>query len=62
MKSHSNDDEITNYLIHLIDTMISKNESRHKFIVRIFKHKAQLIQKWVDNGRHKDENGNPKIN
>jgi len=61
MKSHSNDDEITNYLIHLIDTMVAKNENRHKYIVRVFKHKAELIQKWVDNGRHKDQDGKPKI-
>jgi len=61
MKSHSNDDEITKYLIHLIDTLVAKNQDRHKFIVRVFKHKAALIQKWVDNGRHKDADGKPKI-
>jgi hypothetical protein len=54
MRSHSNDDEITNYIIHLIDNLVPKNQDRHKHIVRIFKDKAILIQKWVDNGRHKD--------
>ena len=61
MKSHSNDDEITNYLLHLVDTMVAKNENRHKFIVRVFKHKAQIIQEWVNNGRHKDADGKPKL-
>lgn len=61
MKSHSNDDEITHYLIHLIDTMVAKNENRHKYIVRFFRHKAELIQRWVDKGRHTDEKGKPKL-
>jgi hypothetical protein len=59
MKSHSNDDEITNYIIHLIDNLVARNQDRHKFIIRVFKHKALLIQKWVDNGRHKDPSGRP---
>ena len=59
MRSHSNDDEITNYITHLLDTTLERNQDRHKFIIRVFKHKALLIQKWVDNGRHKDANGKP---
>jgi hypothetical protein len=55
MKSHSNDDEITNYLIHLVDTMVPKNQDRHKFIVRVFRNKAQFIQKMVNNERHKEK-------
>ncbi len=49
---HSNDDEITNYLLHLIDTLVPKNREIHRHIVKVFKHKASKIKDWSTSDRH----------
>lgn len=56
-KSHSNDDEVTSYLLFLTDTM-SKGDPEvdkyHKYIIQKFSEKAFDMQKLVNNNRHKD--------
>ena len=61
MKSHSNDDEITNYLIHLIDSLMDKNRDKHSFIIKVFRRKSEKILEWVNNGRHKKQDGTPDL-
>jgi len=56
-KSHSNDDEVTSYILFLVDKMVPDNEKYHKYVIQKFSEKASLIQKWVNNGRHKKEDG-----
>lgn len=53
-KSHSNDDEVTSYILYLLDNINPDNSKFHKYIIKHFEEKARLIHKWVENGRHGD--------
>jgi hypothetical protein len=48
MKAHSKDDELTNYLLHLIDKRNNINKSKHDYILRCFKHKTEMIKKYLN--------------
>jgi len=56
-KSHSNDDEVTSYILYLVDKMEPENQKFHKYVIKQFTAKAKIIHKWVNNGRHKNEDG-----
>jgi len=58
-KEHSNDDEVTSYILFLVDKMEPANEKFHKWVIKFFPEKAALIHKWVNNGRHKKNDGTP---
>jgi len=60
-KSHSNDDEVTSYLLHLVDKMETPNEKFHKYVIKHFTDKAKIIHKWVENGRLTKKDGTPDL-
>ena len=60
-KEHSNDDEVTSYILFLVDKMEPVNERYHKYVIKFFQDKAEIIHKWVNNGRHKKADGTPDL-
>jgi len=60
-KAHSNDDEVTSYILFLVDKMDPANERYHKYVIKFFADKAKIIHKWVDSGRHKKADGTPDL-
>lgn len=48
MSVHSKDDELTNYILHLIDNRNINNKEAHNYIIRFFKHKTEMIKKYLN--------------